>query len=80
MERQMQNITLPVDAEAALAYQGATSEDKTKLQLLVSAMLKQRLDAVNSPSLFEIMDRMSDYAENRGLTEEKLREILADNG
>jgi endonuclease III len=79
MERQMQNITLPVDAEAAMAYRGATNEEKTKLQLLVSAMLKQRLDAVNTPSLLQIMDNMSDYAESRGLTEEKLRDILADN-
>jgi hypothetical protein len=42
-------------------------------------MLKQRLDPVNTPSLLQIMDNMSDYAESRGLTEEKLRDILADN-
>ncbi|MDP4220348.1 MAG: hypothetical protein Q8916_08755 [Bacteroidota bacterium] len=73
----MQNITLSVDAQAANFFLNAPSEEKKKLQMLVSLLLRQRSQEKNAPSIEEIMDRMSDYAESQGLTEEKLRRILS---
>ena len=79
MQGNMQNITLTVDSQAAKSFLGASIEEKNKLQMLISLLLRQRLQEKNIPSIDEIMDRMSDYAESKGLTEEKLQEILAKN-
>ena len=79
MQGNMQNITLSVDAQAAESFLGASREEKNKLQMLISLLLRQRFQEKNIPSIEEIMDRMSDYAESKGLTEEKLHEILIKN-
>lgn len=72
----MQTITLSVDAQAAASFLAATADEKRKLQLLVSYLLKQQ---GITPTLDEIMDRMSDYAESRGSTDDKLRDLLAND-
>ena len=79
MQGNLQNITLPVDAEAALAYQTASVNEQRKLQELFNYLLKQRLIEEHIPSLKEMMERMGSFASARGLTEEKLRELLADD-
>ena len=75
----MQNITLSVDASAALAYQAASKEEKMKLGTFFSILMKERSREKDTASLLEVMDRMSDYAERKGLTEEKLQEILEED-
>jgi len=79
MQGNTQNITLPVDASAALAYQAASKEEKMKLGTFFSILMKERSQEKNSASLLEVMDRMSDYAEKQGLTDEILKEILSEN-
>ncbi|MEI8133530.1 MAG: hypothetical protein WCH46_00465 [bacterium] len=79
MQGNTQNITLRVDASAALAYQSASKEEKMKLGTFFSILMKERSREKDTPSLLEVMDRMSDYAEKQGLTDEILKEILAED-
>lgn len=67
-------ITFQVDADLAQAYRSAASADRSKLNLLVSLWLREL--AARSTSLTALMDDLSDKAEARGLTPEKLEEIL----
>ncbi|MEP7235386.1 MAG: hypothetical protein ABI778_08835 [Ignavibacteriota bacterium] len=79
MQSNLQNITFPVEAEAALAYQSAPIEEQRKLQRLFSYLLKQRLGDEDIPTIKEMMERMGTYAAENGLTEEKLKELLAND-
>ncbi len=67
-------ITIRVDAEAAKAYAEASAEEREKIDLLLSLRLSQ----VTSPSvpLEQVMREISEAARARGLTEEKLNEML----
>jgi hypothetical protein len=67
-------ITLQVDADLAQAYQSAPAKDQSKLQLLLNLWLRELL--VRSTSLAALMDELSDKAQERGLTAEKLEEML----
>ena len=70
------SITLQVDEEAARIYQSASPEVQRKLAALVSLQL---LEAAHSTrSLREVMDTIGQHAQERGLTEERLQEILAE--
>jgi hypothetical protein len=70
-------ITIHVDAEAARIYKTASPEERRKLEALVSLQL---LDAAKpSLSLRELMDVISQRAQERGLTEDQLQELLADD-
>ncbi len=70
------SITLQVDEEAARIYENASPEVQRKLAALVSLQL---LEAAHSTlSLREVMDTIGQNAQERGLTEERLREILAE--
>lgn len=69
-----QEITIRVDPEAARVYQTATPEQRRKIDLLLSLRLKQVMGPV--ASLKQIMDEISEKAQARGLTEEKLDELL----
>ena len=69
-------ITLNVDAEAARVFKAASPELRHKLEALVSLRL---LDIAQSKlSIRELMDLISQRAQQMGLTEEKLRELLDD--
>jgi hypothetical protein len=72
-------INLRVSAEGAEAHESASEEEKRNLEALLSSRLR---DAVRhrgrGQSLEEIMDEMSRRAQERGLTQEKLDEILND--
>ena len=67
-------ITIRVDAEAARAYAAASPEERRKIDLLLSL----RLDEVTGPSapLEQVMREIGEKARARGLTEEKLDELL----
>lgn len=67
-------ITIQVDSEAAKAYVAASAEEREKIDLLLSLHLSQ----VTGPSalLEQVMREASEGARARGLTEEKLAELL----
>jgi hypothetical protein len=67
-------ITIRVDAEVAQAYESASEEERRKLDVLLNIKLRQVTG--NKRPLEEIMDEISDKAQNRGLTPEILDSIL----
>ena len=67
-------ITLQVDADLAQVYQSAPATDRSKLRLLLNIWLRELF--VRSTSLKALMDELSDKAQARGLTAEKLEEML----
>jgi len=69
-----QEITIRVDAEAAKAYAAASAEEREKIDLLLSLRLSQ----VTGPSapLEQGMREISKSARARGLTEDRLNELL----
>lgn len=70
-------ITIHVDAEAARIFKTTSPEERRKLEALVSLQL---LDAAKpNLSLRELMDLISQRAQERGLTEDQLHELLADD-
>jgi hypothetical protein len=70
------SITIQVDAEAARIFENATPDEQRKLAVLVSLQLLEA--ARSTPSLRELMDSIGQRAQERGLTEERLQEILAE--
>ncbi len=71
-----QEITIRVDAEAARAYEAASPEERRKLDLLLSLHLRQLTEP--PMPLKQVMQEISEKARARGLTEEKLNELLRD--
>jgi hypothetical protein len=70
-------INLRVSADVADAYESVSSEEKRKLEALLSSRLREVVrHRKRERSLEEIMDEMSRRAQERGLTQEKLDEIL----
>lgn len=67
-------ITIEVDAAAARIFKDASPEERRKLEALVSLQLLEA--ATPSTSLREVMDVISERAQERGLTEEILQDIL----
>ncbi len=73
-EMTVKTITLQVDTDLAQAYQSAPAKDQTKLRLLLNLWLRELF--VRATSLPTLMDELSDKAEARGLTAEKLEGML----
>lgn len=71
------NITIPLDAQTAQIYTGASTEDKRKLRVLLSLWLREF--AVSPRPLNVIMDEISEKAQARGLTPEILESLLNAN-
>ena len=67
-------ITVRVDAEAADAYRAASEEDRRKLEMLISLRLREATR--DGGSLKEVMRRISQKAQERGLTGGALDPIL----
>jgi hypothetical protein len=67
-------ITLQVDADLAQVYQSSPAADQTKLQLLLNLWLREL--STRSTSLTVLMDELSDKAQARGLTANKLEQML----
>jgi hypothetical protein len=70
-------ITIPVDAETALAYHTASPDEQKKIQLLLRLRLREFTE-MPTGSLLEIMDNIGAKAEARGLTPEILEALLHD--
>jgi len=68
-------ITIQVDADLAQAYRLAPASEQSKLQLLTNLWLRD-LFRKRTMSLAALMDELSDKAEARGLTAEKLEAML----
>lgn len=70
-------INIRISADAAEVYESASDEDKRKLEALVSSRLREAgRHRRHGMSLEKIMNDMSRRAQERGLTPEKLDEIL----
>lgn len=70
-----ETITIPVDAEAAEAYRGASAEQRQKIQMLLGLWLKEAISA-DPAALKELMADVGGKAQARGLTGEELQSIL----
>lgn len=69
-------ITVSVDSDVAELYRSSSSEERRKLDLLVSLRLR---DAAESRrSLEDIVQEVSRNARRRGLNEEILQSLLAE--
>ncbi len=73
----MQTETINVGPEVARAFRKASQEQRRRAETAMAVALMSREEAVRE--LERIMDRMSDTAQQRGLTPEKLEELLADD-
>lgn len=71
----MKEIMIEVSPEAAEAYQSASSQERKKIQAIVSILLQKQADR-DVALLRELMDEISDRARARGLTPEILESIL----
>ena len=71
-----QEITIRVDPESARAYEAARPEERRKIDLLLSLRLRQVTG--RAAPLEQVMRDISEKAQARGLTEEKLDELLRD--
>ena len=67
-------VTLELDEAAARVFKNASPEERRTLEALVSLQLLEA--STPRQSLRELMDSISQHAQERGLTEEILQEIL----
>ena len=67
-------ITISVDLEAARAYESASTDEKRKLDLLLSLKLAEVTKGERS--LEDVMQEVSRRAQKRGLTPEVLQALL----
>ena len=67
-------VTLELDEAAARVFKEATPEMRRKLEALVSLHLLEA--ATSRRSLRELMDTVGKQAEDRGLSVERLQELL----
>lgn len=67
-------VTLELDEAAARIFKEATPEQRRSLEALVSLHLLEA--ATSRQALRELMDIVGKQAEARGLTEERLQELL----
>jgi len=68
-------ITIPLDPQTARAYDAASTEEKRKLQVLLSLWLRV-LATGDGPSLQRVLDEVGQKAKARGLTPEMLDSLL----
>jgi len=68
-------ISIQLDEDAAQIYTKASEETREKLHLLFSLWLREFEDL----SLSSLMDKISDNAQQRGLTAETVESLLYDN-
>ena len=70
------SLTIPVDAKTADAFARLSVQEKEKLTFLLSLQIKNSLNS--DISLLEIMDNISQEAEEKGLTPAILESLLDD--
>ncbi len=71
-----ETITIRVDERAAQAFKTASPDDQRKLEALLSLRLLEAMQATEP--LEHLMRRISQNAQQRGLTPEILEDILKD--
>jgi uncharacterized protein YaaW (UPF0174 family) len=71
-----EEITIRVDADTAKAFKSTSAQERQKLELLLNLKLKESL--IQSNSLLDIMDEISQEAIDKGLTPEILQSLLED--
>lgn len=72
-------LSIAVDDEELIQiYETAAPEDREKIKTLLSLWLKQ-LKQDRKATLLAYMDTISEKAQSRGLTEDELQRILADD-
>jgi len=69
----MTTISLEIDTDVAKAFQLSEPEQQQKIQMLINGWMKQ---AINISKLQTTMDKLSNEAEDNGLTPEILESIL----
>jgi len=70
-------ISICVSDQAAEAYRAASPDERRKLDALLSMRLTEAMRSERT--LEEVMSKISRRAQERGLTPEKLQEILNDD-
>jgi predicted nucleic acid-binding protein len=70
-------ISICVSDQAAEAYRAASPDERRKLDALLSMRLTEAMRSERT--LEEVMSKISRRAHERGLTPEKLQEILNDD-
>ncbi len=73
----MNTIQIPVDAEALRAYRSATQEEQQRIHALLNVWLKG-LEREPTRPLSKVMDDIGRKAQDRGLTQEILDDLLRD--
>ena len=73
----MQTESINVRPEVARAFRKVPPEQCRRAEIAMAVALMSRKEAVRE--LERIMDKMSDTAQKRGLTPEKLKELLAED-
>ena len=74
---ELKTIPLPVERDLALLYEQTSPEMQLKVRTLFEALVSLMISPEALP-LAEIMDTISDRAQERGLTPEILDDILND--
>ena len=69
------SISIPLDPQTAQAYNAARTEEKLKMQALVSLWLRE-LTTREAPPLQQVLDEAGRKAQERGLTPEILESLL----
>lgn len=72
----MASITIQVDEDIKTAFEEANPEIQKQLSYIVQLFFRENL---HNKSLTEVMAKISDKAQQRGLTPEILQEILSDD-
>ena len=70
-------LTLQLDSEAVRVFESISDTDKDNLEMLVSCLFKDYQKS-SIETLKKTMDDISDKAQARGFTPERLEEILAE--
>jgi hypothetical protein len=70
-----ERITIEVDSEAARLYKDASPDEREKMQVLVSILLRE-VGASKARPFREVVDNIGGKARERGMTPEILSAIL----
>jgi hypothetical protein len=71
----VKKITIEVDSDIQEAFERASEAEKQEISSLITVFFRKSLASKN---LVEVMEEIGTRAESRGLTPEKLANILAD--
>ncbi len=77
LNKSLEEIKIQIDSEAAEVYKSASSDEKKKIQILFSSWLKE-IALKDKSTLKQLMNEISDNAQDRGLTPEILETILSE--